>query len=87
MIEALATCPSTMFGCTMHEPTNKHIQTQRPFYSTKKKHQPLTIKIAKPTEEEKVKICEALLANKNIYTLFEDKISHPVLNRIMHKPF
>ena len=85
MIQTLATCPSTAFGCTMHEPPNKHIQTQRPFYSTKKKHQPLTIKLAKPIEAEKVKICEALLANKNIYTWFEDKMSHPVLNRIMRK--
>ena len=66
----------------MHEPPNKHIQVQRPFYSTKKKRQPLMIKLTKPTEEEKEKICEVLLANKNMYTLFEDEMNHPVMKRM-----
>ena len=84
MREALAAWPSTTFGCTMQNPLNKHIQAQKPFHSTKKKGQPLNIILAKPTEEEKEKICEALLANKNTYTLFEDKMSHSMLKTIMH---
>ena len=81
--EALAACPSTTLGCTMHEP----LQAQRPFYSTEKKRQLFTIKLAKTTEEEKEKIGKASLANKNMYALFEDIISHPVPKTIMHKSF
>ena len=55
MIEAVATSPSTIFGCAMHVPPKKHIQPQSTFYSTKKKQEPLNMKLAKPTEEEKEK--------------------------------
>ena len=74
-----------MFGCTTQQPPNEHIQHQRPFYSTKKKQEPSTIKLANPTKEEKEKICEALLANHNMYALFEEKMSNPALKRVLRK--
>ena len=44
-----------------HQPPNKRIPIQRPFFSTKRKRNRANIRLAKPTIEEKVDICKALL--------------------------
>lgn len=43
------------------EPANKCITTQRPFFSTKRKRSRASVRLAKPTTQEKVDICKALL--------------------------
>ena len=45
-----------------HQPPNKRIPIQRPFFSTKRKRNRANIRLAKPTIEEKVDICKALLS-------------------------
>ena len=85
VIQAMATYPRTTFECTTHQPPNKNVKLQRPFYSTKKKRQPSTIKLAKPTEEEKRKICEALLSNHNMYPLLQERVSDVVLQKIIRE--
>ena len=85
VIQAMSTYPKTTFECTIHEPQNKNLQPQRPFYSTKKKRLPSTIKLAKPTEEEKKKICDALMTNHNLYPLLQERVSDLVLRRIIRE--
>ena len=49
------------------EPSTKHIKPQRPFFSTKRRRK-ATVRIAKPTVQEKEHICKILL-NDNVYSL------------------
>ena len=43
------------------EPSTKHIKPQRPFFSTKRKKMKATVRLAKPTVQEKYHICSILL--------------------------
>ena len=49
------------FQSIKNEPSNKLIKPMRPFFSTKKKRKQSTIRIAKPTTQEKKDLCTALL--------------------------
>lgn len=60
LIKARETVP-TVLPVPRKEPPNKHIQTQRSFFSTKRKRKPSKVRIAKPTKQEKTDICNALL--------------------------
>ena len=82
LIQAMTTYPNTTYECTTPEPPNKNIQPQRPFYSTKKKRATSTIRLAKPTEEEKEKVRDALLTDHNMYAV---QASDPGLRRIMRE--
>ena len=52
-----------------YQPPNKKIKTQRPFFSTKRKRKPATVRIVKPTSAEKIKICQALLSGPGKLTV------------------
>ncbi len=48
--------------CTSREPANKHITSQRPFFSTKNKRNSATVRLSKPSLSEKETICTQLLS-------------------------
>ena len=51
-----------------HQPSNKLIEQQRHFFSTKRKRKSAAVRIAKPTLKEKNDICTALLStNTTLY--------------------
>lgn len=45
----------------INAPANKGLQSQSPFYSTRKRRKKSTVRIAKPTTQQKADICSALL--------------------------
>lgn len=67
----MASSPTSTVLLPSKEPSNKNIQPQRPFQSTKKKSKKPTVRISKPTVQQKENLCDALLAsesNVSIYT-------------------
>ena len=51
------------------EPSNKNIVPQCPFFSTKRKHEHPTIRLAKPTQAEKQQIRDAIQGDD--YSFFD----------------
>ena len=45
------------------DPPNKCLQTQRPFFSTKRKRKSTRVRLSKPSKEEKMNICRTLLTS------------------------
>ena len=55
-------------------PPNKTIMKQQPFYSTVKRKRKATIRLAKPSREDKINISQILLdTNSSLYTILSDK--------------
>lgn len=50
-----------MLPAAKYHPPNQNIKAQRPFFSTKRKRSRATVRMGKPTNEEKLDICKALL--------------------------
>ena len=71
IIRAMHSTPPNIVMLPSREPSNKNIQPQRPFHSTKKKSKKPTVRISKPTVQQKESLCNALLdsgSNASIYT-------------------
>lgn len=61
LMKAKENIPAAVLPDAINQPPNKHIATQRPFFSTKRKRKPANTRLAKPTTEEKMDIYKSLL--------------------------
>ena len=66
LIRARQSIPQT-FPATKTEPATKHVEKQRPFFSTKRKRKKAAVRLQKPTAKEKDYICTALLQKTSLY--------------------